>query len=93
MACGDDVVVAVEASEFGDEVGAYLACGAGYEDFFQRSFSYLYLCVTPRMARCSNVPKGYPIPSNQPWIPDFSGMTVMRRSCLGGFAIHRGTLA
>ena len=36
VACGDDVVVAVEVSELGDEVGAYLACGAGYQDFFHK---------------------------------------------------------
>ena len=42
MACGDDVVVAVELSELGDEVGADLACGAGYEDFFHVGLSFLF---------------------------------------------------
>ena len=54
VACGDDVVVAVELSELGDEVGADLACGSGYEDFFHVGVSCFHLCVTNHLAPCKS---------------------------------------
>ena len=78
-ACGDDVVVAVELSELGDEVGADLACGSGYEDFIHGGLSFL---LASALTSC---------PLENPFtLTLLSEPTALDLSRLGASATHRG---